>query len=109
MGEWEKELRKISRTLNDLASKLDQVAAKAAGRPKAAAKAPKKHTRKAQARKSCPEVIMALIKAKKNGMHTAALRTRTGFSGQRVRSIVWELSKKGKIKRVERGLYKMDR
>ena len=108
MGELEKKLRKISRTLTDLARKLDQVATKAVGRrPKAAAKAPKKPPRKAQARKSGPEVIMALIRARKNGMDTATLRAKTGFDGQRVRSIVWELSKKGKIKRVAKGLYKI--
>jgi len=63
-----------------------------------AAKATKKPTRKAKPGKSGPEVIMALIKARKNGMDTATLRARTGFSGQRVRSIVWGLSKKGKIR-----------
>ena len=31
MGELEKELRKISRTLNDLARKLDQVCGKSSG------------------------------------------------------------------------------
>lgn len=49
---------------------------------------------------------MSLIKARKNGIDAATLRARTGFDGQRVRSIVWELSKKGKIKRVDPGLYK---
>ena len=107
MGEVEKELRKISRTLTDLARKLDQVTAKAVGRPKAVARAAKKTLKKAMPRRSGPEVIMALIKARKNGMDTATLRARTGFGGQRVRSIVWELSKKGKIKRVAKGLYKI--
>lgn len=107
MGEMEKELRQISRTLNQLARKLDQVTTKAVGKPKALAKAGKKPTRKAKLEKSGPEVIMALIKARKNGMDTATLRSRTGFSGQRVRSIVWELSKKGKIKRLSKGLYKI--
>jgi hypothetical protein len=106
MGELKKELRKISRTLSDLARKLDQVVAKAAGRPKVVARAAKKPPKKAQAQKSGPEVIMALIKARKNGVDTATIRATTGFSGQKVRSIVWDLSKKGKIKRVERGLYK---
>ena len=109
MGELEKELWKISRTLTELARKLDQVAAKRVGRPKAVARAAKKPSKKAQSRKSGPEVIMALIKAKKNGVNTATLRAKTGFDGQRVRSIVWELSKKGKIKRVDRGLYKTSR
>jgi hypothetical protein len=109
MGELEKELGKISRALNDLAKRLDRFATKAAGRTKAAAKAAKKPPRKAQPQKSGPELIMALIKAKKSGVDTATLRTKTGFSGQRVRSIVWELSKKGKIKRLDRGLYKTAR
>jgi predicted Rossmann fold nucleotide-binding protein DprA/Smf involved in DNA uptake len=107
MGELEKELRKISSTLNDLARKLDQVTMKAVGRPKAVSKAPKKPQKKARPRKSGHEVIMALIKAKKNGVDTATLRAKTGFSGQKVRSAVWELSKKGKIKRVAKGLYKI--
>jgi hypothetical protein len=107
MGELEKELRNISKGLSELARKLDQVAAKAVGRPKAVSQATKKPTKKAQPRKSGPEVIMALIRARKSGMDTATLRARTGFSGQRVRSIVWELSKKGKIKRVAKGLYKI--
>jgi len=109
MGELEKELRKISRTLNALARKLDQFATRALGRTKAVARATKKPSKKAQARKSGPELIIALIKAKKNGVDTATLRAKTGFGGQRVRSIVWELSKKGKIKRVDRGLYKTAR
>jgi predicted transcriptional regulator len=109
MGELERELRKISRTLNDLARSLDRVAAKAVGRTKAVARAAKKPPKKARARKSGREVIMALIRAKKNGVDTARLRARTGFDGQKVRSIVWELSKKGKIKRVGPGLYKTAR
>jgi len=109
MGELEKELRKISKTLNDLAKKLDRFAKKAAGRTRTVATAAKKPQRKAQPRKSGPEIIMALIKAKKSGVDTATLRAKTGFGGQRVRSIVWELSKKGKIKRVDRGLYKTAR
>ena len=107
MAEVEKKLRKISRSLNDLARKLDQVAVKAVGRPKAVARAAKKPPKKTKPGKSGPEVIMALIKARKSGMDTATLRAKTGFDGQRVRSIVWELSKKGKIKRVSKGLYKI--
>jgi hypothetical protein len=107
MGELEKELRKISRVLNELARKVEKVAARAGGRTKT--RTAKKPSRKAQAGKSGPEVIMALIKAKKSGVDTATLRAKTCFSSQRVRSIVWELSKKGKIKRVDRGLYKAAR
>ena len=106
MGELEKELRKISKTLNALARKVDQVATKAPGRTKVGARAAKKFSKKAQGRKSAPDVIMALIKARKSGVDTAMLRAKTGFGGQKVRSIVWILSKKGKIRRVDRGLYR---
>jgi hypothetical protein len=109
MGELEKELRKISKILNDLAKELDRFATRAVARTKSAVRAPKKPSTKVRPRKSGPELIMGLIKAKKSGVDTAALRAKTGFSGQRVRSIVWELSKKGNIKRVDRGLYKAAR
>jgi hypothetical protein len=109
MGELERELRRISKTLNDLARKVDQVATKAVGRTKVAARATKKPSRKARGRKSAPDVIIALIKARKSGMDTGTLRAKTGFGSQKVRSIVWELSKKHKIERIDRGLYRIAR
>jgi predicted Rossmann fold nucleotide-binding protein DprA/Smf involved in DNA uptake len=106
MGELERELRKISKSLNELARKVDQAATNAVGRTKAAVRATKKPSKKAQGRKSAPDVIMALIKARKGGVDTTALRAKTGFGSQKVRSVVYELSKKGKIQRVDRGLYR---
>ena len=106
MGELERELREISKTLNDLARKVDQVATRAVGRTKVAARATKKPSKRAQGRKSAPDVIMALIKARKSGVDTATLRAKTGFGGQKVRSIVWDLSKRGKIQRLDRGCYR---
>jgi hypothetical protein len=106
MGELERELRKISKTLNDLARKVDQVATKAVGKSKVAARATKKPSKRAQGRKSAPDVIMSLIKARKSGVDTATLRAKTGFGGQKVRSIVWDLSKRGKIQRLDRGFYR---
>ena len=106
MGKLETELWKISKTLNDLARKVDQVATKAVGRTKVAARAAKKPSKRAQGRKSAPDVIMALISARKSGVDTAALRAKTGFSSQKVRSIVWQLSKKRKIERIDRGFYR---
>jgi hypothetical protein len=109
MRELERELRKISRTLNDLARKVDQVATKSVVKTKAASIPTKKPSKRAQGRKSAPEVIMALIKARKSGMDTATLRAKTGFGSQKVRSIVWELSRKSKIERIDRGLYRIAR
>jgi predicted transcriptional regulator of viral defense system len=94
MGELAKELRKISKTLNDLARKVDRVATK-------------KPSKRSQGRKSAPDVVLSLIKARKSGVDTAAIRAKTGFGSQKVRSIVWELSKKHKIERIDRGLYRI--
>jgi predicted CopG family antitoxin len=77
------------------------------GRTKVAARATKKPSKKAYGRKSASDVIMALIKARKNGVDTTTLRTKIGFGSQKVRSLVYELSKKGKIQRVDRGLYRL--
>ena len=106
MGELERELRKISKTLNDLARKIDQVATRTVGMTKGAPRATKKPSKKVRGRKSVPDVIMALIKARKSGVDTATLRAKTGFGSQKVRSAVYELSKKGKVQRVDRGLYR---
>ena len=106
MGELEKELWKISRTLNELARKVDQVATKAVGRSNVAARAAKKPSKKARGQKSAPDVVMALIKARKSGVDTATLRAKIGFGGQKVRSIFWDLSKRGKIQRLDRGFYR---
>ncbi len=106
MGELEKELQKISKALNELTRKLNQLATKTVGKTKAEARVTKKPSKRVQGRKSAPEVIMALIKARTNGVDTAMLRAKTGFGSQRVRSVVYELAKKGKIQRLERGLYK---
>ncbi len=106
MEEFGRELRKISKTLKELARKVDQAVAKGVDKTRQAARAPRKPLKKGQARKSAPEIIMAIIKARKKGVDTAALRAKTGFGSQKVRSIVWDLSKKGKIRRLDRGLYK---
>ena len=109
MSELDRELRKISRTLNSLARKLDQVAAKAGGSRREGAKGNRIPSKKKMGGKSAPDVIMALIKARRSGVDTATLRAKTGFGSQKVRSIVWELSKKHKIERIDRGLYRIAR
>jgi predicted transcriptional regulator of viral defense system len=57
--------------------------------------------------KTAPDVVMALVKARKSGGDTATMRAETGFSSRKVRSILWELSKKHKIERIDTGLYRI--
>ncbi len=101
----EKELRKISKNLSGLAKKLEKVASSAEIGGKGVAKR-QRPPKKGKTARSAPEVIMSIIKARNKGVDTATIRAKTGFGSQKVRSVVYELSKKGKIQRVDRGLYK---
>jgi two-component sensor histidine kinase len=106
MGKLETELQKISRTLNSLAIRLDQAVAQAGASRREGAKGRRTVSKKHKAGESAPDVIMAIIRARKKGIDTATLRAKTGFGSQKVRSIVWQLSKKRKIERIDRGFYK---
>ena len=54
MGELEKELRKISKTLNDLARKVDRVATKAVGRTKVYGESNKETLKESAGSEECP-------------------------------------------------------
>jgi hypothetical protein len=81
--------------------------ARAAGSRKEDAKGRRTPSKKQRVGKSAPNLIMALVKARKSGLDTATVRAKTGFGSQKVLSIVWELSKKHKIERMDRGLYRI--
>ena len=76
-------------------------------------KAPKKRVaakRRAAGRavkKSASEVILDLMsKSKgKKGVATALLQKKTGFNNQKIRDNIYKLTKRGKIRRVGRGVY----
>ena len=59
------------------------------------------------AKKSASEVILDLMSKSraKKGVATALLQKQTGFNNQKIRDNIYKLTKRGKIKRVGRGVY----
>ena len=129
-----KTLKQLSRKTEQLAKKVDTLEkVKAAKKPKAkkAAKAKtkrrvvtkrrtitKKKARKKRvaakrpaakraAKKSASEVLLDLMRKSRGtkGVATALLQKKTGFNNQKIRDNIYKLTKRGKIRRVGRGVY----
>jgi hypothetical protein len=72
---------------------------KTAPKKKAAPKTPSKGVA------SAPAAILNLLQRRSAGVSVAEIRQKTGFGGQKVRSNVYLLKKRGLIKNKEKGVY----
>ena len=128
MKKLKKDLEAISKTLNGLVQKVQQlqeqigketkptkkpkakavkkVAAKKAPVKKAAAKktAPKKAVPKKAKPVTAVDTVLASIKKSKKGLGTAALMEKTGYNQKKIANLVFKLRKQGKIKSVDKGV-----
>jgi septal ring factor EnvC (AmiA/AmiB activator) len=106
-----KDLKTIARQLNSLAQKTETLAKAFETVPKKAA--PKKAAPRAAKKKPAPRVrsltptdqVLTIMKRFKKGISVEALRTKSGFNEKQISNIVHRACKKGKMKRVSRGLY----
>jgi len=129
MKKLKKDLEAISKTLNGLVQKVQQlqeqigketkptkkpkakavkkVAAKKAPIKKVAAKkaAPKKAVPKKAKPATAVDTVLAIIKKYKKGVGMAALMEKTGYNQKKVANLVFKLNKQGKIKSVAKGVY----
>jgi len=119
MNQVRKELMAVSKSLKQLTGKTEKMLnaldkldkAPAAVKQKAKAKPAKKVAvktkakAKAKAKATAGEVILNLITKGKKGVDTANIQKTTGFDNQKVRDNIYKLQKRGKIKRVDRGIY----
>ena len=111
MNQIEKDLKAIAKDLKGLTQKTDKMIrqlkeldkAQAAKKPKA--KAVKKAIAKKPAKLSASGTVLAIIKRSKKGVDTAALKKKTGLKDSNIRTILYRLSKQGKIKTEGKGLY----
>jgi outer membrane biosynthesis protein TonB len=72
--------------------------------------APKKRVAARRApKKSASEVILSIMKQSRStkGVATALLQKKTGFNNQKIRDNIYKLTKRRKIKRVGRGVYRV--
>ena len=69
------------------------------------AKPVKKAIAKKPTKLSASDTVLAIIKRSKKGVDTVALRKKTGLKDTNIRTILYRLSKQGKIKTAGKGLY----
>jgi hypothetical protein len=113
MKQLKNDLQAISKTLNELTRKTEQMAkrlekpekADTVKTSKAGAKADKKKVVKKPVKATAIDTLFGIIKKSRKGVDAATLRKETGFDKKKVWNHINILKMKGKIRSVERGVY----
>ena len=112
-----KDLRTVAKQLSTLANKTETLAKafETAPAKKAAKKAAPKKVARARVAKKKPvararsltptDQVLTIMKRFKKGITVEALRDKSGFNEKQISNIVHRACKKGKMKRVSRGIY----
>ena len=112
MSQLEKDLKAIAKDLKRLTQKTDKMIkrleklekkAQVAKKPKA--KAVKKAVAKKPAKLTASGTVLAMIKRSRKGVDKATLIKKTGFKDSNIHTILYRLTKQGKIKKDRKGLY----
>ncbi len=111
MNQMKKDLKAIAKDLKKLSQKTEKMVnrLKKLGKAQVAKKPKAKPVKKAVAKKptrvSSSDTVLAIIKRSKKGVDTPALKNKTGLKDTNIRTILYRLSKQGKIKGLGKGLY----
>lgn len=111
MKQLTKDLKTVARQLNTLSKKTENLAKAFEKTPTSTA--PMKSTRRATKRTAAPtgknltptDQVLSIMKRFKKGITVETLRGKSGFNEKQVSNIVHRACKKGKMKRVGRGVY----
>lgn len=114
MKNLKKSLQSVNKDLNALSKKVDKiiVAASKLEKPKTVTKkavkkvAVKKPAAKKAVKLTAADTTFAVIKRSKKGVSVAELMKQTEFDQKKTYNIIYKLKKQGKIKSVEKGVYK---
>jgi len=114
MKNLKKSLQSVNKDLNALSKKVDKiiVAASKLEKPKTVKKkaakkvAVKKPAAKKPFKLTAADTTFAVIKRSKKGVSVAELMKKTEFDLKKTYNIIYKLKKQGKIKSVEKGVYK---
>jgi predicted Rossmann fold nucleotide-binding protein DprA/Smf involved in DNA uptake len=109
-----KSLQSVIKDLNALSKKVDKIIVTASKfeKPKTVKKKPVKKVavKKPAARKpvklTAADTMFGVIKRSKKGVGVADLMKKTKFDQKKTYNIIYKLKKEGKIKSVEKGVYK---
>lgn len=114
MKNLKKSLQSVNKDLNALSKKVDKiiVAASKLEKPKTVKQkavkklAVKKPAAKKAVKLTVADTTFAVIKRSKKGVGVAELMKQTEFDQKKIYNIIYKLKKQGKIKSVEKGVYK---
>ncbi len=117
MKQLKRDLDAVLKSLNTLAEKVKKMqstlagaepvkvpkaaAAKAAGKAKKTAPAPKKTAKG----KTAYETVLEIINRSKKGATTAQLKSKTGFNDKKIANLIYKARKQGKVKSEQKGVY----
>jgi predicted Rossmann fold nucleotide-binding protein DprA/Smf involved in DNA uptake len=102
MEQLKKDVQALSKSIKQLTRKTEQMIKKLEKleEPKGRLKAEPKPSKA-----TASDIILSIIKRSRKGVDSATLQRKTGFGNQKVRDNLYKLSKRGKIKRIDRGVY----
>lgn len=121
MLEIQKELSSVVKSMQQLTQSVGNIVAAVEKLSPTETELPKAKAKRAPVRKkvvvsnaveekiksaSATETVYGLIKNAAQGMNAADLMNATGFNQRKIHNITFRLKKQGRIKAVERGLYK---
>ena len=114
MKNLKKSLESVNKDLNALSKKVDKiiVAASKLEKPETVKKKPvkkvagKKPAAKKPVKLTAADTMFGVIKRSKKGVGIAELMKKTEFDQKKTYNIIYKLNKQGKIKSVEKGVYK---
>lgn len=99
-----KNLKSLTEKAEKIAKRLDEVAnAQPAKKP--VARTGKKTAAKKKRSKTATDTVLGIIKKRKKGIDTAALKEKTNLDTITIRNIIFRLKKQRKIQAKNRGVY----
>jgi ATP-dependent Clp protease ATP-binding subunit ClpA len=102
-------LKTLAQGVETLAGRVDRIASNqmtTAPRAKAVKKTARKTARQRKGKSmTAADTVLALISRSQKGIGTAAIMAKTGYDRKRVANVIYKLSKQGKIKSIQRGVY----
>ncbi|BBO80640.1 hypothetical protein DSCO28_12060 [Desulfosarcina ovata subsp. sediminis] len=105
-----RDLKTVAKQLENLSKKTESMAMAFEKSPSVAT-APEKKTARTRAAKRKPagstptDQVLAIMKRFKKGITVESLRGKSGFNEKQISNIVHRACKKGKMKRIGRGVY----
>ena len=100
-----KDLKKLTQKTDRMIKRLEKLEKKAQVAKKPKAKAVKKAVARKPAKLSASGTVLAIVKRSRKGVDKATLIKKTGFKDSNIHSILYRLSKQGKIKSVGKGIF----